>query len=102
MAYIYVIINTKIVPISPTGEQVMNNAQFKEACAIAFSDEDLSQVNDDILFGFGLPEFKPIVTNLRTVAKTIRWQSQQLNGEIDNEALNQCKTLMRHKVSIIP
>lgn len=79
----------------------MTNNQFKAACAIAFSDDDLSNVNDDILFGFGLPNFKSVITNLRTVAKTIRWQSQQLNGEIDNEALNECKEYLKKKVQII-
>lgn len=67
----------------------MTLAQFQKAFAIANSNVDLSNVDDSILFGYGLPTFKPVHTTLEAVAKTIRWQALQFNGQWNAEALNE-------------
>jgi len=68
----------------------MTLQQFQAAFAIAkdFS-RDLSSVDDSILYGYGLRDFRPVYTTLEAVAKTIRWQALQMNGEWDAEALNE-------------
>jgi len=80
----------------------MTLSQFQAAFAIAkdFS-RDLSKVDDGILFGFGLLGFVPIHTTLEAVAKTIRWQALQMNGEWDSEALNEVATLGRKNFLIL-
>lgn len=78
----------------------MNKAEFNRAYAIATSSRDLSDVNDDLLFGFGLPDFQPVATTVEAAAKTIRWQCVQLNGGIDTVALNECRQLFRQRVQI--
>lgn len=75
----------------------MTKAQFDEAVRIARSKVDLSDVSDDILLGCGLPSFKPVTITLEMAAKFIRWQSCLLNGGIDAEALNECRTISRRK-----
>ena len=79
----------------------MNRQQFSDALAIARSDRDLSAFDDDILFGFGLPEFKPVSVVIEVAAKTLRWQCVTLAGGIDNEALEECRTLFRNRVLIV-
>ena len=64
--------------------------QFQQAFAIAKDfNRDLSNVDDSILYGYGLASFKPVHTTLEAVAKTIRWQALMMNGEWDAEALNE-------------
>jgi len=65
--------------------------QFDRAFAIARSKADLSQVDDSILFGYGLPDFAPVTVPIETVAKTIRWQALQFNGQWDTEELEACR-----------
>ena len=68
----------------------MTLTQFQCAFAIAKDiDRDLSNVDDSILFGCGLRSFAPVHTTLEAVAKLIRWQALQFNGEWDAEALNE-------------
>jgi hypothetical protein len=68
----------------------MTLVQFQSAFAIAKDfNRDLSNVDDSILYGYGLNSFKPVYTTLEAVAKTIRWQALQFNGEWDAEALNE-------------
>ena len=68
----------------------MTLAQFQQAFAIAKDfNRDLSNVDDSILYGYGLYSFKPVHTTLEAVAKTIRWQALQFNGEWNAEALNE-------------
>ena len=68
----------------------MTLQQFQQAFDIAKNfNRDLSNVDDSILFGYGLPDFKPVHTTLEAVAKTIRWQALQFNGQWDAEALNE-------------
>ena len=76
--------------------------QFQEAFKIAKDfNHDLSNVDDSILYGFGLPHFKPVHTTLEAVAKTIRWQALQLNGVWNAEALNEVAELGRKNFLIL-
>lgn len=80
----------------------MNAQQFSAAVAMARSSEvDLTAYDDTILFGFGLPDFQPVSVVLEVAAKCIRWQVCQLNGGIDNEALEECREFFRRRVIIV-
>lgn len=79
----------------------MTLAQFQKAFAIANSNVDLSNVDDSILFGYGLPTFKPVHTTLEAVAKTIRWQALQFNGQWNAEALNEVAELGRKNFLVL-
>ena len=79
----------------------MNRQQFSAALDIARSDRDLSEFDDDILFGFGLPDFKPVIVVIEVAAKTLRWQCVTLAGGIDNEELESCRQLFRNRVLIV-
>lgn len=80
----------------------MTLAQFQKAFAIANDTSiDLSTVDDTILFGCGLPRFEPVHTTLEAVAKLIRWQAMQFNGEWNSEALNEVTTIGRRKFMIL-
>jgi len=68
----------------------MTKNQFQTAFAIAKDfNIDLSEVDDSTHFGFGLREFVPVHTTLEAVAKTIRWQALQFNGQWNAEALDE-------------
>jgi|GEM_PF-1622239 len=79
----------------------MNKAEFQEAYRIACSDQDLSDHDIDLLNGFGLPDFKPVCVTIEAVARTIRWQCFCLDGSIDQEALNECQTHFRRRVTVV-
>jgi len=80
----------------------MTLAQFQKAFAIANDASiDLSNVDDSILFGCGLPRFKPVHTTLEAVAKLIRWQAMQFNGQWNAEALNEVAELGRKNFLIL-
>lgn len=80
----------------------MTLAQFQKAFAIANDASiDLSDVDDSILFGCGLPRFKPVHTTLEAVAKLIRWQAMQFNGQWNAEALNEVAELGRKNFLIL-
>lgn len=79
----------------------MDAKQFREAVALAHSDVDLSAFNDDILFGFGLPDFQPVSVPLEVAARCIRWQCVMMNGGLDQDALEECRTLFRRRVFIV-
>jgi hypothetical protein len=77
-------------------------AEFKAACKLAFDKTiDLTGENDDSFWGFGLPGFKPIMATIRQAAKAIRYQCWQLDGGIDNENLQECRSAFRKSVTII-
>lgn len=80
----------------------MTLQQFQSAFAIAKDfDRDLSNVDDSIHYGFGLNSFKPVHTTLEAVAKTIRLQALQFNGEWDAEALNEVAELGRRNFMVL-
>lgn len=75
----------------------MTKQQFDNAVAIARSNNDLSNVDDTILYGCALPDFKPVTVVLEACAKFIRWHCVMLNGQIDAEALNEMRLISRKK-----
>ena len=80
----------------------MTLAQFQSAFAIAKDfNRDLSNVDDSMLYGYGLADFKPVHTTLEAVAKTIRWQALQFNGEWNAEALNEVAELGRRNFLVL-
>ena len=80
----------------------MTLQEFQSAFAIAKDfNRDLSNVDDSILYGYGLSGFKPVYTTLEAVAKTIRWQALQMNGEWDAEALNEVASAGRRNFIIL-
>ena len=80
----------------------MTLVQFQKAFAIANDTSiDLSNVDDTILFGCGLPRFKPVHTTLEAVAKMIRWQAMQFNGQWNAEALNEVAEVGRKNFLIL-
>jgi hypothetical protein len=79
----------------------MTKAEFKQAFAIADSKVDLSNVDDTVLDGCGLPDFQPVAVTLEAVAKHLRWQARYLNGQWDSEALDECHAILRRKAQIV-
>ena len=79
----------------------MNAAQFKKAFSLADSDRCLDNVDDTHLFGYGLPDFKPVFTTIEAVAKVIRWQARYLNGKWDQNELNEIARLGRKRFLIL-
>lgn len=79
----------------------MTKEQFSAALAIARSDRDLSTVDDSILYGCGLSDFQPVTVTIEPVAKMLRWQCLQFNGEIDQNELNNMKSIFRRKVFVV-
>jgi len=76
----------------------MTKTQFGEAVRIAQADRiDLSGVDDSLLHGCGLPDFKPVYCTVEQVAKLVRWNCMQLNGELDAEELNNVAHIARRK-----
>jgi hypothetical protein len=79
----------------------MTKQELQSAFTIANdSSVDLSEVDNSNHDGFGLREFKPVHTTLRAVAKTIRWQAQQLNGDWDAKALDEVASYGRRVFQI--
>jgi len=84
----------------------MTKAEFQAAFAIADNSEiDLTDVDDSVLFGCGLPGFKPVAITLEAAAKHIRWQCGNIfykdGGKWDSEALNECHNILRHTARIV-
>jgi len=76
--------------------------QFQEAFKIAKDfDRDLSNVDDSILYGCGLSSFKPVYTTLEAVAKLIRWQALQFNGQWDAQELDEVARLGRKNFLVL-
>lgn len=70
----------------------MTKSEFSRAVAIAQSGRDLNIADwmhsgMEIFDGFGLPGFTPVPCTLEELAKLISYQSMQLNGEFDQDAL---------------
>ena len=80
----------------------MTLQEFQSAFSIAKDfNRDLSNVDDSILYGYGLPEFKPVYTTLEAVAKTIRWQALQFNGQWDAQELDEVARLGRKNFLVL-
>jgi len=80
----------------------MTKHEFTAAFKIAndFS-IDLSNVDDSHLYGYGLPDFKPVHVTLEQVAKEIRWAALQFNGEWNGEALDEVAKLGRRNFIVL-
>jgi len=78
-------------------KRAMTKQQFSDAVAIAQSETDLTTVDDTILYGCGLPDFKAVTVTLEAAAKFIRWHCMMLNGSMDSEALNEMRNISRKK-----
>ena len=80
----------------------MTKAEFERAFAIARNRTiDLSDVSDAHLYGCALPEFERVATTIGPVAKLIRWQCQCLNGQWDQESLNEMRAIARYKFELV-
>lgn len=79
----------------------MTHPEFQEAFRIANSEEDLTNVDDSHLFGFGLPDFQPTSTTLKAVAKIIRWQAHQFNGEWNSKMLEEVRRFGKKRFLIV-
>ena len=80
----------------------MTLQEFQSAFSIAKDfNRDLSNVDDSILYGYGLPEFKPVYMTLEAVAKTIRWQALQFNGQWDAQELDEVARLGRKNFLVL-
>jgi hypothetical protein len=79
----------------------MTNAQFTNAIEIAKGNADLSAIDTEILFGYGLRNFAPVAATLETVAAVIRWECVMLNGEFDSIALDNLHQIFRRKVTVV-
>jgi hypothetical protein len=79
----------------------MTNAQFTNAIEIAKGNADLSAIDTEILFGYGLRNFAPVAATMETVAAVIRWECVMLNGEFDSIALDNLHQIFRRKVTVV-
>ena len=61
----------------------MTKQQMSQAMELAYSKEDLSNVDISIFDGYGLADFGSVFCTIRQVARLIRWQCIQWNGELD-------------------
>jgi hypothetical protein len=74
----------------------MTALEFKKAFAIAKDESiDLSGIDNNVIIGYGLSDFKPVTVTLEMVAKEIRWHAQFLFGGWDSEKLNEVKNYGR-------
>jgi len=78
----------------------MTARQLSEALTLARSGAALN-ADIDIFYGFGLPDFKPIVCTPEALAKLVRWQCVCLDGSIDHDALNEIATIGRHRFTVV-
>lgn len=79
----------------------MTTKQFNQALSLATSKENLRDASIGVFDGFGLPDFQVVYVTLRQVARLIRWQALQFNGELDQAALREVKFFSKKRFSII-
>jgi hypothetical protein len=83
----------------------MTKQEFSAAVKIATSAQDLSNVDDSILYGCGLSEFKfPVYVTVEMVAKLIRWQCCGLFSNstiVDAQELDNMAHIARRKFQIV-
>lgn len=78
----------------------MKKAEFQRAVEIAKSQEEITE-DDSHLYGCALPGFQPVFTSLKALAKLLRWQCLQLNGQWDEQALNEMWKIARYRFESI-
>lgn len=81
----------------------MNKKEFTEIMEIVTNQEiDLSDVDELILHGCALPDYQyPVYVTRKQVAKLIRWDCLQFNGEFDAEELNNIGIIGKRKFRIV-
>ena len=79
----------------------MNKSEFQAAFEIAKSNAELGQDPIYAFDGFGFDSFQPVVCTLRQVARLMRWQALQLNGQWDMAALSEIREAGRKKFEIV-
>jgi hypothetical protein len=80
----------------------MTKTEFKEAFKIALdSTIDLSNVDNDYLFGCGLRDFKPVSVRLVEVAKLIRWQAYRWDGSWDMVEVDELRVISKTKFLVV-
>lgn len=79
----------------------MTNAEFKNAAEIAKSNADLTGIDTQVLFGYGLAGFAPVAATIEAIAAVIRWDCLMLNGEFDSIALDNLHSIFRRKVMVV-
>ena len=79
----------------------MTKSEFTKAFKLAKSAATLSDSENELFYGFGLKDFKPIHCTIEGVAKIIRWQCEQFNGDWDMEALNEIAYFGKKRFIII-
>ena len=72
----------------------MTHQEFKTAVKLAETGE-YDNVDIDILFGCGLPDFKPVTITMDCAAKFIHQHAMQFNGSWDTDALNEVRQISR-------
>lgn len=78
----------------------MNKRELAAAMDIARSNKELN-VDDSILDGLYLNAFQPVTTTLEVIAKSLRWHCFCLNGNVDENELNNMANALRRKVQIV-
>jgi hypothetical protein len=83
----------------------MTKTEFSEAVKIATSSRDLSNVDDSILIGCGLPDFNyPVYVTVEMVAKLVRWQCCGIFSNstiVDSQELDNMAHIARRKFQIV-
>jgi len=80
----------------------MNKAEFEKAMKIATdNDRDLSDIDESVLYGCGLPGFGKRTVTLECAAKLLRWQCVRFDGSIDEEELNSMRVICRKRIEVV-
>lgn len=79
----------------------MTRQEFSQAVKMVEERTIPDNVDDSILYGCGLPGFKPVTVSLAAAAKFIAWHARCLNGQWDSEALNEMREVSRKKWLIV-
>ena len=80
----------------------MTAKEFNAAFKIADNDSiDLSDVDNSVIVGYGLSDFKPVYVTLKMVAKEIRYHAMMMNGKWDSEAIQDVRYHARKAFIIV-
>tara|TARA_Y100000034_G_C6854379_1_gene388016 strand:- start:835 stop:1080 length:246 start_codon:yes stop_codon:yes gene_type:complete len=80
----------------------MNKQEMTQALEIAKDQsQNLTDVDTDVMFGYGLPDFKPVHVTTRQVASIIRWQAGRFDGTWDAKEIDDIANLGRKRFMII-
>jgi len=81
----------------------MTAAEFKQAVTLSRDNANpkVNVADMNCFDGFGLPDFETVYVTVFQVARLIRWQAVQLNGEFDQVALDEVKRCGRNRFQII-